>query len=230
MKIGVLLSGCGVYDGSEIQEAVSVLIALDELGVNAVCMAPVMDQHHVVNHTDGEDMDHSRDVLTESARIARGEIANVADVKAEDLDGLVIPGGFGVAKNLCTWAFDGPEANVNHDVARLVGDVFTAGKPIAALCVAPVLVAKVLQGLGQTAEMTLGSPEGESPYDIAAFHSGIESIGMTAAACPLGEIHVDQARKLVTSPCYMMKATPAGILEGVRKACAKVVVMGQQHS
>ena len=225
MKIGVLLAGCGVYDGSEIQETVSVLIALDELGVETVCMAPAMPQHHVINHTRGEEMSPARDVLTESARIARGDIADLAGVNPADLDGLVIPGGFGVAKNLCSWAFDGPEARVNPEAARVIGAMISAGKPVAALCVAPVLVAKVLQELGQTAEMTLGNPEGDSPYDIAAFHGGIESVGMTPATCALGDIVVDETRKLITSPCYMMNATPVKILEGVRKACTRLVEM-----
>ena len=223
MKIGVLLSGCGVYDGSEIQEAVSVLIALDELGAEAVCLAPNMPQHHVIDHTDGEEIAPARNVLTESARIARGEIRALTADTGEGLDGLVIPGGFGAAKNLCTWAFDGPESKVQEDVATLVRSLVSAGKPIAALCVAPVVVAKALQGLEKSVTMTLGHPDGASPYDISGFHAGLEATGMKSADCPLGEITVDEAHKVITSPCYMMEATPAKILAGVRKACAKLV-------
>ncbi|MCC5847699.1 MAG: isoprenoid biosynthesis glyoxalase ElbB [Verrucomicrobia bacterium] len=227
MKIGVLLSGCGVFDGSEIQEAVSVLIALDELGVEAQCLAPDMAQHHVMNHLKGEEMEPSRNVLVESARIARGEILSLEAESAEDLDGLVIPGGFGAAKNLCTWAFDGPDASVQPAVAKLIVDLVKAGKPIAALCVAPVAVAKALQGSGISATMTLGTTEGSSPYDISGFHGGLEATGMKTRNCPLGEIAVDEANKIISSPCYMMEASPAKILAGVRKACAKLVELAK---
>lgn len=227
MKIGVLLSGCGVFDGSEIQEAVSVLIALDELGVEARCLAPDMPQHHVMNHLKGEEMEPARNVLVESARIARGEIQSLADASADSLDGLVIPGGFGAAKNLCTWAFDGPDARVQPAVAELILELVKAGKPIAALCVAPVVVAKALQGGGLSAELTLGTTEGASPYDISGFHGGVEATGMKAKECPLGEIVVDESRKIISSPCYMMEASPAKILAGVRKACAKLVEMAK---
>jgi len=222
-KIGVLLSGCGVYDGSEIQEAVSVLIALDELGVEAVCMAPAMQHHHVMDHIKGEEMGEKRDVLVESARIARGAISPVADVVAGDLDGLVMPGGFGAAKNLCTWAFDGPEANVHPEVAELIRELVVTGKPVAALCIAPVVVAKALQETDVRVKMTLGTTQGESPYDVASFHEGLKATGVTPVECPLGDIVVDEENRIVTSPCYMMDASPARILEGVRKACAKLL-------
>lgn len=225
MKIGVLLAGCGVFDGSEIQEAVSVLIALDELGAEAVCLAPDMNQYHVMNHLKGEEMTPERNVLVESARIARGEIQAIGADTAAGLDGLVIPGGFGAAKNLCTWAFDGPAATVRDDVAGLIQAMVTAGKPIAALCVAPVAVAKALQAAGKSATMTLGHPEGASPYDIPGFHAGLEAVGMKPVPCNSGEITVDAEKKLITSPCYMMEATPAQILSGVRKACEKLVAL-----
>lgn len=226
MKIGVLLSGCGVFDGSEIQEAVSVLIALDELGAEAVCLAPDIQQHHVMNHLKGEEMDPPRNVLTESARIARGNIHSLAEIKSGDLDGLVIPGGFGAAKNLCTWAFDGPEADIDPQVATLIQELVTQHKPIAALCVAPVVVAKALEATGQKVSMTLGTTEGKSPYDISGFHGGIERIGATAVNCELGDIVLDETHRIITSPCYMMEAGPAAILQGVRKACAQLVEWG----
>lgn len=226
MKIGVLLSGCGVYDGSEIQETVSVLIALDELGAEAVCLAPDIQQHHVMNHLKGEEMEPPRNVLTESARIARGDIHSLAEIKSADLDGLVIPGGFGAAKNLCTWAFDGPEANIDPQVATLIHELVHQEKPIAALCVAPVVVAKALEATGLTVTMTLGTPEGKSPYDISGFHKGIESIGATAVNCEPGDIAIDEIHRIITSPCYMMEARPAEILQGVRKACAQLLEWG----
>lgn len=223
MKAGVLLSGCGVFDGSEVTETASVLIALDELGAEAVCMAPDIPQHHVLNHLKGEEMEPERNVLVESARIARGDITPLGGVKAEDLDGLVIPGGFGAAKNLCTWAFKGPGATVNDEVAALIRDMVEAGKPVVALCVAPVAVAKALQEAGKRAVLSVGSCEGASPYDIQEFHRGLEEVGMTPKECPLGEVVVDEDLKIITSPCYMMEASPAKILAGVRKACARMV-------
>lgn len=223
MKIGVLLSGCGFYDGSEVQETVSVLIALDELNATAVCIAPDKPQHHVMNHLKGEEMTPERNMLVESARIARGDIRPVCEVDAATLDGLVIPGGFGAAKNLCTWAFEGPDATVLPGVATLIQTLVKAGKPVAALCVAPVVVAKALQGTGVSASMTVGTPEGPSPYDINGFNTGLEAVGMKAVNCPLGDIVVDETHKIITSPCYMMEASPSQILTGVQKACAKLV-------
>ena len=119
-NIGVLLSGCGVYDGSEIHESVSTLIALDELGLQAVCIAPNDTQHHVIDHAKGEEMEPARNMLVEAARIARGAITDLGEVNVADLDGVVIPGGFGGAKNLTTWAFDGPEGTVREDVAAFL--------------------------------------------------------------------------------------------------------------
>lgn len=229
MKIGVLLSGCGVYDGSEIQEAVSVLIALDELNVSTVCIAPDKPQHHVMDHLKGEEMTPGRNMLVESARIARGDVRPVCEVDAATLEGLVIPGGFGVAKNLCTWAFDGPKASVLPGVATLIQTLVKAGKPVAALCVAPVLMAKALQESGVSARMTLGTPDAPSPYDIPGFNAGLEATGMKAVNCPLGDIVVDETHKIITSPCYMMEAGPSQILSGVRKACAKLVELAGSH-
>ena len=146
-KVGVLLSGCGVFDGAEIHESVITLLALDRAGAEAVCMAPDVDQMHVVDHrTEQPVPGETRNVLTESARIARGDIKDVATVSADDLDAVVIPGGFGAAKNLCTFAVDGPNCTVNPDVQRLVVEMFDKGKPIAAVCIAPALIAKIFEG------------------------------------------------------------------------------------
>jgi len=225
MNIGVLLSGSGVYDGSEIQEAVSVLIALDELGVEVTCLAPDADQHHVVDHLTGEEMEPARNIRQESARIARGDVTALDKVDPGSLDGLVLPGGFGAAKNLCTWAFDGPEASIRDDVKSVILSLVESGTPIAALCVAPVVVAKALEGSGIHPVMTLGTTSGQSPYDINGFHQGIESVGAVPVICDLGDIAVDEANRIITSPCYMMEATPAKILAGVRKACEKLVAL-----
>src|SRR6058998_875320 len=138
-KIGVVLSGCGVMDGSEIHESVLTLLAIDRAGGEAVCMAPNIKQHHVINHLTGEESKgEARNVLTESARIARGKVRDVAGVKASEVDALIFPGGYGAAKNLCDYAFKGPGCSVYPDVAQLANDVHAAGKPIGVVCVAPV--------------------------------------------------------------------------------------------
>jgi len=146
-KVGVILSGCGVYDGAEIHESVITLLALDRHGAEAVMCAPNTNQLHVVNHLSGEvDEGDERNVLVESARIARGAISDVAEVGADELDALILPGGFGAAKNLCDFAVQGADCSVNPDVARLVREVHGQGKPVAAVCIAPALLAGVSGG------------------------------------------------------------------------------------
>jgi enhancing lycopene biosynthesis protein 2 len=141
--IGVVLSGCGVYDGAEIHESVITLLAIDRAGAKALCMAPNEDQLHVVNHLTGEVAEgETRNVLVESARIARGEVQDIADVEPDDMDALILPGGFGAAKNLCTFGVDGPDCRINEPVARLIRGVAAARKPIGAMCSAPATVAK----------------------------------------------------------------------------------------
>ena len=141
-KIGVLLSGCGVYDGSEIHEAVLTLLALDRAGAEIICMAPNMDHYHVINHITQEVMEEKRNVLVESARIARGEIKDIENVNASDLDGLILPGGLGAAKNLSEFAVKGPETSVHPEVKRILNEMAEAGKPIGAICIAPATLTR----------------------------------------------------------------------------------------
>src|SRR5512133_2943461 len=144
-KIGVILSGCGVNDGSEIHEAVITLLAIDRAGAEAICMAPDIEQMQVVNHLTGTPVaGEKRNVLVESARIARGKIRNLKEVKGNEIDALILPGGFGAAKNLCDFALKGAACAVNPEVERLLREVHQAGKPIGALCIAPALVARIL--------------------------------------------------------------------------------------
>jgi len=227
MKIGVLLSGNGVFDGAEIQEAVSTLIALDKLGVEALCMAPNIDQHHVINHITGSEMNEKRNVLVEAARIARGTIKPLNEVNARNIDGLIIPGGFGAAKNLSTWALDGPAGDIEPETKRLIMEMVKAKKPIASLCVSPVVIAKALQGSGIKTRLTIGTTEAASPYDIKAFNQGLQSVGVEPVQCPLGEIVVDEANKIITSPCYMMEASISQIYDGIYKACVKLVELAK---
>lgn len=206
-RIGVLLSGCGVYDGSEIHESVFTLLAIDQLGGKAVCMAPDAAQHHVVNHITGQEMDETRNVLTEAARIARGDIRNLAEVKAEDLDALVIPGGFGAAKNLTSWAFSGPDGTINAEVKRIINEVHRARKPIVGLCMGPTVIAKALEGSVAKAHLTVGTTAEASPYDIAAISGGMEKTGAVAEMRTVSEVAVDAENRIVTAPCYMMEAS-----------------------
>lgn len=218
MKIGVLLSGCGVYDGAEIHEAVFTLLALDELGAEAVCMAPDKPQLHVINHTTGEPMNETRNVLYESARIARGAIRPLAEVRAEELDGLAIPGGFGAAKNLNQWAISGPDGEIDADVKRLIVDMVRAGKPIAALCMGPTVVAKALEGTAFHAALTVGTTTEPSPYDIAGISAGMERIGARPEMKTKAEIAVDPTLRIVSAPCYMMEASIAEVRANARQA------------
>lgn len=218
MKIGVLLSGCGVYDGAEIQEAVLTLLAIDEIGAEAVCISVNKPQHHVVNHLTGEEMNESRNMLVESARIARGAIRDISDVDPVDIDGLVIPGGFGSAKNFTKWAFNGPEGEILPEVKLLLVNMINVGKPVAALCVSPVVLAKALEGSAVHGHVTIGTDQEASPYDIPGFVSGLQSAGLETSMKSVREICVDRDNKIITAPCYMMEASINEIRKNIRSA------------
>jgi enhancing lycopene biosynthesis protein 2 len=217
-KVGVILSGCGVYDGSEIHESVITLLALDRSGAEAVCMAPDMEQMHVINHLTGEPVaGEKRNVLVESARIARGKISNINDVKADDIDALIIPGGFGVAKNLCDFAVKGPDCTVNPEVARLVKEVIKAKKPLAALCIAPALISKVLGSEKRPHRLTIGTDA-----DTAR---ALETMGSEHVSCPVTEFVVDKENKLVSTPAYMLAGRISETAEGIEKAVKALLEM-----
>lgn len=218
MKIGVLLSGCGVYDGAEIQEAVLTLLAIDEIRAEAVCISIDKNQHHVVNHLTGEEMDESRNMLIESARIARGNITVIGKVDPADIDALVIPGGFGSAKNFTTWAFSGPDGTILPEVKLLIVNLVNIGKPIAALCVSPVVLAKALEGSSISPLMTIGTEAESSPYSIKEFTEGLEKTGMNTEMKSIREITVDRKNKIITAPCYMMDANILEIRKNIRSA------------
>ncbi len=223
MKIGVLLSGNGVFDGSEIHEAVFTLLAIEENKAEAICMAPDIEQHHVVNHLTGDEMNEKRNVLVESARIARGEIKDLAEVNADDLDALILPGGFGAAKNLTKWAFSGPDGEILPEVKRIITEMVMNNKPVGGLCMGPTVVAKALEGTSVQAELTVGTDEDPSPYDIKAISKGMEKTGATAVMKKISEIHVDEKNKIVTAPCYMMEATISEIRINVKMAVDKLI-------
>ena len=214
--MGVILSGCGVYDGSEIHETVISLLALDRAGAEVVIMAPDMEQA-VVNHLTGEPVEGAtRNVLEESARIARGEISDIAKVKAADLDALFVPGGFGAAKNLCDFAFKGPDCEVHPEVARLIQEIVAAKKPLAAVCIAPALVAKVL-GTDLDPQVTIGTDEETA--------GAVSSMGATHISCPVKEFVIDQKNKIITSPAYMLAGSISEAAEGIEKTVKALMEM-----
>ena len=225
MKIGVLLHGSGVFDGTEIQEAVLTLVALADVGAEVICMAPNVNQYHVLNHLTGEEMPETRNVLVESARIARGQIRDLSTISADELDGLVMPGGFGTAKNITTWAFAGPDGTILPDVKQLILDLLSQHKPIVGLCMSPTTIAKALEGSGITAMLTVGTDTEQSPYDIAGIAGGIEKIGQKLAKKSVQEVAIDEANSIITAPCYMMEANILDVRHNINQAIAAMVTM-----
>lgn len=224
-KIGVLLHGNGVFDGSEIHESVFTLLAIAEAGADAICFAPNVNQHHVLNHTTGEEMPETRNVLVESARIARGNIKDIVDINASELDGLVMPGGFGTAKNITKWAFEGPNGPILESVKKLIVELVTQEKPIAGLCMSPTTIAKALEGTAYHAHLTVGTPNEASPYEIAAISAGMESIGQVAEMASVREIVVDEKLKIVTAPCYMMEANIVEVRDNIKQAVDALIAL-----
>jgi enhancing lycopene biosynthesis protein 2 len=212
MTVGVILSGCGYLDGAEIHEATSVLIALSQRGVAYRCLAP-SKPFKAVNHLTGEATDETRDVLTEAARIARGEISDLATVKGTDFDALILPGGFGAAKNLCDFATKGPDCDVDPQVERVLREAHEAGRPIGLACIAPALGARLFGPEGVL--LTIGHDSGTA--------QAIEKTGATHRAVDVTEIVTDEANRIVSTPAYMENTNPAAVFEGVSKMVARVL-------
>ncbi len=218
MKIGVVLSGCGVMDGAEIHESVLTLLALAKQGVEAVCMAPDMEQVQVINHLTGQETKEKRNVLVESARIARGKIKDMKTVRAAEIDALILPGGYGAAKNLCSFAFDGAECKVNPDVSRLVKEVHQAGKPIGAICISPALMAKIFEGSGM--KLTIGNEKETA--------DAIRKMGNAHVDCGVRETAVDKPNRMVTTPAYMLAQNVAEAAAGIEKLVGEVIAMAKE--
>jgi len=217
MKIGVLLSGCGVNDGSEIHETVITMLALDRADVETHLMAPNIDQMHVINHYTGQEMDEFRNVLVESARIARGDIKDMAEVTGGDLDALIIPGGFGVAKNLSDYAMSGAECSINPDVYRLVSEMVLLKKPIGAICIAPAMMAKILAEQNRSATITIGKDKSTA--------KDIQAMGSTHKECPVEEMVIDEENNIVTTPAYMSAKNISEAAEGIEKLVKQIILM-----
>lgn len=209
-KFGVVLSGCGVYDGAEIHEAVLTMLAIEEAGHEMLIMAPRGPQMHVIDHLAGAPTDETRDVLVESARIARGAISDMAEVKVNDFDALVFPGGFGAAKNLCNFAVKGAEAQAHPEVSRLVRATHAAGKPLGFACISPAMAAAIFRDADLPGiALTVGDLEDDAAKAMA-------QMGARVLACPVKEAIVDVERKIVSTPAYMTAQRITEVRAGVK--------------
>ena len=214
--IAVILSGCGVQDGTEIHEAVAVLHALAGRGAKAVCLAPAGEQRRVVNHATGIPVEENRVMLAESARIARGEISLISEVSCASFDGVIIPGGFGAALNLSDFAISGPKMVINPEFEAFLNGCADAGKPLAALCIAPPILAKLMQLRGITgALLTVGNDPGTA--------EAIEAMGQTHVACPPTDVVVDPVNRLVSGPAYMLAGNVAELFDGIGAAVDRLL-------
>ena len=217
MKVGVLLSGSGVNDGSEIHESVLTMLFLDRLGAETVLMAPNIDQMHVINHYTGQEMDEFRNVLVESARIARGNIKDMAEIRGDDLNAIIIPGGLGATKNLSDFAMSGSECSVNPDVYRIVVEMILAKKPIGAICIAPAIMAKILSEQSLSGKLTIGDDKTTLEHIVA--------MGSEHQNCSSEEIAIDNENKIVTTPAYMNAKSISEAANGIERLVGEVVSM-----
>lgn len=214
-KIAVCLSGCGFLDGAEIHESVLTLLALDQAGAQAVCCAPDVNQTGVMDHFRKKPASENRNVLVESARIARGDIVDIRSLRAAEVDALILPGGFGAAKNLCSFAENGAACDVNVDVERLTNEMLAARKPIGAICIAPALLARIVGKKDLHPRMTIGTDKSTA--------AAMNQMGAQHCDCPVTEMVVDERHKIVSTPAYMLGRGPAEVFEGIRKLVNEVL-------
>ncbi|NLX06272.1 MAG: isoprenoid biosynthesis glyoxalase ElbB [Phycisphaerae bacterium] len=215
-NVAVVLSGCGRLDGSEITESICTILALAQNGAEPVFFAPNIPQAEVVNHLEQAPLaGEVRNVLLESARIARGHIADLAVARADRLDAVIFPGGQGAASNLCTFMTDGPACRVNDHVARIITEMHELGKPIGAICIAPVLVARVLGGNGIPVRVTIGNEK--------AVAQAIDAMGAVHVECPVDDCLVDVDHKVVTTPAYMLAKSASQVHTGIAKLVVEVL-------
>ncbi|XP_071988268.1 putative glutamine amidotransferase-like class 1 domain-containing protein 3B, mitochondrial [Engystomops pustulosus] len=219
-RVAVVLSGCGVYDGTEIHEASAILVHLSRAGAQVKMFAPDIPQMHVIDHSKGEPVSESRNVLAESARIARGDVAALSQLNAQDHDAVIFPGGFGAAKNLSSFAVDGESCRVHDDVQRVIKEFNKSKKPIGLCCIAPVLAARVLPGV----EVTVGQEDeqgGKWPY--AGTTKAIQALGGKHCAKEVHEVHVDRTSRVVTTPAFMAHAPLHNIFDGIGAMVSAVI-------
>lgn len=211
-KVAVILAGCGVYDGAEIHESVLALLAIEQAGASWHCFAPDIQQHHVINHADGETSGETRNVLQEAARIARGDIKPLSALNVAEYDALLLPGGFGVAKNLSSFATAGGEMEIEEDVLRVCKAFANAEKPAGYVCISPVLIPKVY---GPGAKGTIGN----DPQIAQAFNA----MGGEHIDCPVDDFVLDQSRRLLSTPAYMLATSVSQAHAGISKLVTKLV-------
>lgn len=214
-KIGVLLSGCGVMDGSEIHEAVITLLAIDKEGIEAVCIAPNKDQTQVINHFTNSPTSEKRNILIESARIARGNIKDIKDINPKDIDAVIMPGGFGASLNLSSFANDGAKTSVLPEVEDFLTKMHKLKKPIGGICIAPNILAKVFGD--KKVELTIGNDQGTA--------NKLEQMGAKHINKSAKEIVIDNNNYIVTTPAYMLAKGPAEVEVGVTKLVKAIIEM-----
>lgn len=214
-KVAVILSGCGVFDGSEIHEAVISLLALARQGAQVQCFAPNIPQLHVINHLTGEVSEgENRNVLVEAARICRGQIKDVAELDAADYDALLVPGGFGAAKNLCDLAIQGADCRIQPDVLKACQSFARARKPAAYICIAPAMI-PLIYGAGTLA--TIGHDAGTA--------GAIEAMGGKHLACPVSEFVVDETHRVISTPAYMLAQNIVEAADGIEKTVKRLLTL-----
>ncbi len=214
-RVAVILSGCGVYDGAEINEAVLTLLSLEQQGATYQCFAPDKEQMHVINHLTGEPAEgETRNVLVEAARIARGEVLALTEADAKDYDALVVPGGFGAAKNLCNFAVAGADMEIDPEFLALARAFHQAGKPIGLICIAPVMAAAIC---GEGTRCTIGNDSETA--------SAIEAMGGEHLECPVSEARVDADRRMVTTPAYMLAGKVSEAYGGISDCVTEVLAL-----
>ena len=196
----------------------AAVILSEEEGIGYQIFAPNKKQHHVINHLTGEEMPEERTVMVEAARIARGAVTEVKDLDMNEFDLLILPGGFGAAKNLNQWALKGPEGELDAEVAKAIQTAFSQQKVLVGLCMGPTVLAQALKDAGKAIQLTVGSTEAPSPYDIAGINAGLSSIGSRPSNSTKKEVTLDHAHKVVTAPCYMMEASLFEVRKNIQQA------------
>ena len=214
-KIGVCLSGCGVNDGAEIHESVITALALDRAGAETLYTAPDVEQTKVINHLTGDEMDESRNVLVESARIARGEITNIAKLTSDDMDALLFPGGFGAALNLCDFALKGADCDIHPEVNRIIQEMLGVNKPLGFICIAPALFARAMKNTDKTVKITIGNDQ--------ATVDQIEKLGSQHKICTVDDSIVDEKNKIVSTPAYMLARNISEAASGIEKLVQQIL-------
>ena len=213
--IGVCLSGCGVNDGAEIHESVITALALDKAGAEIIYTAPNMDQAKVINHYTGEEVNENRNVLVESARIARGKITDLSTLTADDIDGLIFPGGFGAALNLCDFALKGAECEIHPEINRIILEMLNVNKPLGYICIAPAIIARCTKNSARTAMITIGNDQNTAEQ--------IEKLGSKHMECKVDDFIIDNENKIVSTPAYMLAGSISEAALGIEKLVYKMM-------